>query len=151
MHTAIPWRDDVQTVVASLRGIDVLEANLLHFANTPEQILDRIPLTGTRAVYDNGRPVALYGIVDGGDGVGYPWMVGTEDFNLSSPGLLRKAREIARDLVAPYRTLTNTMLACNTTHRRFVDWLFRPSWDLSLHASGLQIARFNACVFPQQP
>jgi hypothetical protein len=151
MHTGIPSRDDVQAVVASLRGIDVLEANLLHFANTPEQIIEKVPKIGTFVVYDFGQPVALYGIVDGGDGVGYPWMVGTDEFSLSRPSVIRDAREIARDLVAPYRTVTNTMLACNTTHRRFVDCLFRPSWDLSLHVSGLQIARFNACVFPQQP
>jgi hypothetical protein len=144
-----PTRDDVREVVASLRGIDVLEATILHFANTPELIEARIP-RNCFVVADAGKPVALFGVVGEGD-IGYPWLIGTDAFDIGRGQYLRRARTLAIALSFPYRTLTNTMLACNTTHRRFVNWLFRPTWDESLHVSGLKIARFTACVSPQQP
>ena len=139
---------DARKIAAGLRTVDRLEAAALHGLYSDDDIVRVLRATrGGHTLFNNRHAIGAFGIAESPDPqVGLPWLIGTDDMAAGWVVLAREARQVFARLSAPFTVLTNVMLASNTLHRRFIDWLLRPEWSTVDEAAG--IVRFYQCVSP---
>jgi len=73
----------------------------------------------------DGTAMCLFGVatVDGLDGVGSPWMVGTDLVVKHQRKFLRECHGVVADMLDDFRVLENHVDARNTTSIRWLSWL----------------------------
>ena len=119
---------DVSIVAASMRDADVAEIRAS--TNTPpEEALYRGLLHnafGGRTLticLPDGTPTAMMGVAPSGKaGVGYIWLLATNDLKKVQTQFIRECRQGIAELTQGYRLVYNYTDARNTLHHRWLRW-----------------------------
>lgn len=95
--------------------------------------------TLTWSAFIDGRIVAMFGVAPGSmiDGIGVPWLLGTDEIDQHPRAFVRTARAYIRRMRELYPTLRNIVHADNT---KAVRWLRRAGFDVMppvAHGRGL--------------
>ena len=83
-----------------------------------------------RSVLLDGRVVFIYGVGDGGDGVGVPWMLASPLLTEVRKQFLRESKQALEEMFQGYRELRNVAWSKNREHIRWLKWLgfeFKPA------------------------
>ena len=79
-----------------------------------------------RTVELNGKPIAIFGVVDSHETiprVGYVWMLGTNEIKDIRSQFLRKCKEQLIQQEEPYEVLTNFVDKRNKVHIKWLRWM----------------------------
>lgn len=86
-----------------------------------DTLREAVTLPGVTAVAEKGGvPVAVYGVVDIGPGIGCPWLLGTTMLDGDRKALLTDAREIVQNMMQEYEVLTNFIWEGSHRNRRWL-------------------------------
>lgn len=79
--------------------------------------------TDPQTILEAGYPIAMFGVVPTGDGVGAPWLLGSGRVEVNWFTFLRRSRDVFARVRQPWRGLENHIDERNTLHIRWVQWL----------------------------
>lgn len=115
---------DLRAVARHMRAMDALEI----FALTGNSPLDGLTRSvectpGARTLVLDGDPAAIYGAAPVADGIGVPWLLGTNAIAESSRDFVAFSREEFPRLIEPYQYLENCVHRDNEASKRWLSWL----------------------------
>lgn len=115
---------DAQRLAPFLRKADLDEIAAAS-GERPEVALHRgiVASADARVVLHAGRPIAVFGVVDKGGGVGAPWLLGSDAIFDHWFEFARRSREELAYLRKGWDLLEHYVDDRNTAHRRWLDWL----------------------------
>jgi hypothetical protein len=124
---------------AGLEALPALEAGLANSAD-PQTILE------------GGRPIAMFGIVDQGGGVGAPWLLGSDRILAHWFEFGRRSRAELERVGARWTVLTNYIDDRNHAHQRWLWWLGFEFMELhpQYGVGRLPFWRFEKCASPRR-
>lgn len=124
LTVAPPVLEDCVRLAPRLRKADRDEIE----ASTGQTPLDALT-TGLAAsaqaggIYHGREPIALFGVVPWPDGVGSPWLLGSDDILTHWREFARRSREELDLLRPPWVRLENHVDVRNEVHVRWLRWL----------------------------
>ncbi len=110
-----------------MRAADVAE--LQAAGENPKEALLLGLLTGKPCMTickADGTPVGMWGVTPDVDGIGLPWLLGTDDLVNDRRTRMRFLREVKAQVakvLRTYRVLWNCVDARNTVHVRWIRWM----------------------------
>lgn len=115
---------DVEALVPNLRATDLAEV-AAGTGRAPREVLaDGVRLGGALAVVVNGELVAIAGChAEPENGIGCPWMLGTDGVERHAFEFLRASRRVVRDWCRRYGYLLNFVHADHEVSIRWLQWL----------------------------
>lgn len=97
-----------------------------------------------------GKPIAMFGSgpIEGHEGHGFVWMLGTEDIKRVALTFLRHSKRWVERLMMNYKTIGNCVDARNRLHIRWLKWIgFDFSREVvSYGVRGLPFYEFSLCA-----
>lgn len=115
---------DIEEIVPKLRYADLLEIDAMT-AKTPLDVLGAgyVNSSGVWVGRTDDEILCVFGIIDLENGVGSPWMVGTDMIESVSIGFLRASRDVFFEHTKDYHLLGNMVDCRNVTHIQWIEWL----------------------------
>lgn len=124
LYLACARHADAQSLAPRLRRAD-LDEIAAATGRPPEVELHAgiVASVGPQVVLTAGLPIAVFGVVDRGGGIGSPWLLGTDDILVHWREFARTSRAVLPRLREPWQRLENHVMAANTVHVRWLRWL----------------------------
>lgn len=115
---------DAQSLAPRLRQADLAEIAAAT-GERPEVALHRgiVASAAPRTVLAAGVPIAIFGVVNCGGGVGSPWLLGSDAMLTHWFECARRSREEIEYMRAEWPRLENYVDARNAIHIRWLQWL----------------------------
>ncbi len=144
--------DDIDAIVADARPADVAEVLAASGHSLHEVLVEGLEISSlawTGLV--DGTPVCMFGVAPapGMDGVGVPWMIGTNAVESYATVFLRRNRDVLEQMKALFPVLINYVDERNTASIRWLRWMgfnIHPAEPYGV--SGLPFCRFDLGVQP---
>jgi hypothetical protein len=116
--------EDAESLAPRLRQADANEIAACSGRPAIEALRDGVAWSADPcAVIEAGSPIALFGVVDQGDGSGSPWLLGSDRIVANWFEFARRSSvELAR-VREPWPFLWNYVHDENTLHKRWLGWL----------------------------
>lgn len=119
---------DIAVVAANMRKADVAEIKAGSGETPATALLYCFMASGPCMTIcrKDGTPVAMWGAVPAGNGVGRVWLLGTDQLVLNKGirvQFLRHAKACMREVLSGYRVLCNCVDARNKVHIRWIRWM----------------------------
>ena len=136
--------DHIPHLAANMRDADVREVRAL--GRSPRDALEaglRASLWALTAIDD--EPVAMLGVAPKSmlEGVGVPWMLGSERVYSSGRALLSFAPRVIAEMEATFARLENVVDANNVRALRFLRWSGFTVGDIPTECGGVKFLHFE--------
>ncbi|MBP2312989.1 hypothetical protein [Azospirillum soli] len=74
------------------------------------------------AVISDGQPIAIFGVVSIVDGVGFPWLMGSDELSQYPEAFIKSCMPVIEFFHGRFPVLTGMIDARNTLHLRWLEW-----------------------------
>ena len=91
----------------------------------------------------NGELVCLFGVAGVSQGVGSPWMLGTDLIEHHGKTFLRESKDVISKMLGDYQHLVNFVDIENKTAIRWLEWLGFDMGEVEYSPMGFPVKRFE--------